>query len=97
MLNGLDFYVGPVQEIAVVGAAANPEVIDVLRHLRRRYCPHQVIAWKATSETTRQLEELLPLLKDRAALGEVTTYECENFTCRAPIVGAKALLSSPLG
>jgi hypothetical protein len=30
-------------------------------------------------------------------LGEVTTYVCENFTCKAPIVGAKALLSSTLG
>jgi uncharacterized protein YyaL (SSP411 family) len=97
MLNALDFYLGPVQEIAIVGAAANPEVIDVLRHLRRPFRPHQVIAWKPTRETPRQLEELLPLLKDRAALGEVTTYVCENFTCRAPIVGAKALLPSPLG
>ena len=97
MLNALDFYLGPVQEIAIVGAAANQEVIEVLHYLRRPFRPHQVIAWKPTSDTPRELEELLPLLKDRAALGEVTTYVCENFTCRAPIVGAKALLSSSLG
>src|SRR5207344_2486901 len=31
MLNALDFYLGPMQEIAVVGDSANSEVIDVLR------------------------------------------------------------------
>jgi uncharacterized protein YyaL (SSP411 family) len=89
MLSALDFYLGPVQEIAVVGEAANAEVIDVLRHLRRPFRPRQVMAWKTASE--KSLEELLPLLKDRGAMGAVTTYVCENFTCRAPIVGARGL------
>ncbi len=86
MLNALDFHLGPVQEIAVVGEAANPEVIEVLRHLRRPFRPHQVLAWKANGT-----DETLPLLKDRAALGSVTTYVCENFVCRKPIVGAKII------
>ena len=36
-------------------------------------------------------DEALPLLKDRKALGPVTTYVCENFTCQAPIIGTAAL------
>ena len=87
MLIALDFYLGPVQEIAVVGEAANPEVIEVLRHLRQPFRPHQVIAWKAASES----EAMLPLLHDRPALAAVTTYVCENFTCQTPLIGAKAL------
>ena len=89
MLNALDFYLGPVREIAVVGAAANPEVIEVLRLLRRPFRPHQVVAWQADSEGK------LALLKDRGPLGGVTTYVCESFTCQAPIVGAKALREHP--
>jgi uncharacterized protein YyaL (SSP411 family) len=88
MLSALDFYLGPVQEIAVVGDAGNAEVIDVLRQLRRPFRPHQVVAWKASGDAAA--EEVLPLLKDRGALGAVTTYVCENFACQAPIVGAKA-------
>jgi uncharacterized protein YyaL (SSP411 family) len=86
MLNALDFYLGPVKEIAVIGEPAHPEVIEVLRHLRRPFRPCQVVAWKA-----KDAEESLPLLKDRKALGDVTTYVCENFMCGTPIVGAKGI------
>ncbi len=88
MLIALDFHLGPVQEIAVVGEAANPEVIAVLRQLRRPFRPRQVVAWKAGSAPASS--EIVPLLKDRDSLGPVTAYVCENFTCQAPIVGAKA-------
>jgi uncharacterized protein YyaL (SSP411 family) len=89
MLCALDFYLGPVQEIAVVGAASHAEVLEVLRLLRQPFRPHQVIAWK--SGDPAGLEDVLSLLKDRGALGAVTTYVCENFTCRPPVIGAKAL------
>ncbi len=82
MLSALDFHLGPVQEIAVIGEFSNPEVIEVLRRLRRPFRPNQVVAWKATGA-----DDALPLLKGRAALGNVTTYICENFVCQAPIVG----------
>jgi uncharacterized protein YyaL (SSP411 family) len=91
MLIALDFYLGPTQEIVVVGEAANPEVIEVLRFLRQTFRPNQVLAWKAQTDTPKELEELLPILKDRSAQGAATTYVCENFTCQAPIVGAQAL------
>jgi uncharacterized protein YyaL (SSP411 family) len=86
MLIALDFQLGPVKEIAVVGDAANSEVIDVLRQLRQPFRPHQVVAWKGNAA-----DGALPLLKDRPALGVVTTYVCESFTCQAPIIGAKEL------
>ena len=92
MLCALDFYLGPVEEIAVVGAADQPEVVEVLRMLRREFRPSQVVAWKASKD-----DGSLPLLKDRAALGNVTTYICENFTCQAPLVGAAALANRLAG
>jgi uncharacterized protein YyaL (SSP411 family) len=87
MLNALDFYFGPVKEIAVVGDAGNADVQTVLRHLRQAFRPHQVVAWKS-----RTADSTLPLLKVRKALGDVTTYVCADFTCKAPIVGATAVL-----
>jgi uncharacterized protein YyaL (SSP411 family) len=91
MLIALDFYLGPVQEVALVGDAANPGVIEALRCLRRSFRPHQVLAWKPKGDTAQDAEELLPLLKGRSDLGDVTAYLCENFTCQAPIVGAQEL------
>jgi uncharacterized protein YyaL (SSP411 family) len=91
MLNALDFATAPVKEIAVIGEAKNPEVIEVLRHLRRPFRPNQVVAWKANNA-----DESLPLLQDRKALGAVTTYVCENFTCEAPLVGAEAFKANIL-
>jgi uncharacterized protein YyaL (SSP411 family) len=86
MLCALDFYLGPVQEIAVVGEASNPEVVEVLRLLRQPFRPHQVLAWKPPDG-----DDTLPLLKGREAKGAVTTYVCERFTCAAPVVGVAAL------
>ena len=36
-------------------------------------------------------ENVIPLLKDRPGRGAVTTYICENFTCREPLVGAEGV------
>jgi uncharacterized protein YyaL (SSP411 family) len=86
MLTALDFWRGPVKEMVVVGEAAHAEVMEVLRHLRRPFRPHQVISWKA-----KDADESLPLLKDKKALGAVTTYVCENFACQAPLVGVSEI------
>jgi uncharacterized protein YyaL (SSP411 family) len=86
MLCALDFHLGPVQEIAVVGEASNPEVIEVLRMLRQPFRPHQVLAWKTPGD-----DGGVPLLKGREAKGAVTTYVCQGFTCGAPLVGVEAL------
>jgi hypothetical protein len=34
---------------------------------------------------------LLPILADKPAQGPVTVYPCQNFVCRAPLVGLDAL------
>jgi uncharacterized protein YyaL (SSP411 family) len=86
MLNALDFYLGPVQEIAVVGDMAHAEVMEVLRLLRRAFRTNQVVAWKAGDE-----HSAVPLLKEKKPLGNVTTHVCENFACQAPLVGVQAL------
>jgi uncharacterized protein YyaL (SSP411 family) len=89
MLIAVDFHLGPVQEFAVVGDPAAAETREVLRVLNEGFRPRKVVALKAGP--TPEAERVVPLLADRAASGPVTTYVCENFTCRAPLVGATAL------
>jgi uncharacterized protein YyaL (SSP411 family) len=92
MLIALDFYLGPVREVVVVGAAANAAVQQVLGRLRRDFEPHQVLAWRpADIAAAAEAEKVVPLLADRTARGDVTTYICRNFHCEGPLVGVAEL------
>ena len=99
MLIALDFDLGPVREFAVVGDPANAETQQVLRLIRQRFRPHKVVCGKrgvgsrsqAQLGNESEVEKMVPLLANRSAQGVVTTYICENQTCQAPVVGARAL------
>ncbi|MBX9625163.1 MAG: thioredoxin domain-containing protein [Gemmataceae bacterium] len=87
MLVALDFHLGPVDEVAVVGHAADPETAEVLRLVRRGFHPNRVVAYHDPSTGDPPAE--VGLLKDRPTVGgRVTTYVCENSVCRAPLVGS---------
>ncbi|MFO0929362.1 MAG: thioredoxin domain-containing protein [Gemmataceae bacterium] len=89
MLLALDFYLGPVQEFAIVGDPADAETRRVLSALYATFRPNKVVALRPPAGPVR--EDLLPLLAGRQAVdGRVTTYVCENFACQAPLVGADA-------
>jgi uncharacterized protein len=91
MLIALDFWLGPVEEVAVVGDPAAEDTRRVLRAARAGFHPRRVLAQKPASGDTRSLEELLPLLAGKTASGGVvTTYVCQNFACQAPLVGTGA-------
>jgi uncharacterized protein len=85
MLVALDFYLGPVQEIAVVGKSTDAETNQALRMIRHRFAPTQVVAAQFLDENTAAN---IPLLRDRSAVDDkVTVYVCANFACQAPLVG----------
>src|SRR5262249_42021028 len=88
MLVALDFYLGPVQEFAVVGEPA-AETQRVLRAIFQCFRPNKAVALKRPDDAAA--EELIPLLAGRDYRGQTTTYISETFTCGAPLVGAAAL------
>jgi uncharacterized protein YyaL (SSP411 family) len=89
MLIALDFYLGPVQELAIVGDPAAEDTRRVLRTIRQGFRPNRVVALQPVGGEGRP--DLIPLLADKPAHhGTVTTYVCEDFSCQAPLVGAEA-------
>jgi uncharacterized protein YyaL (SSP411 family) len=86
MLIALDFYLGPVQEFAVVGDPAAADTGRVLRAIRSGFRPNKVVALKSPKE-----EGEVPLLEGKVGDGVVATYICQDFACQAPLVGAEAL------
>jgi uncharacterized protein YyaL (SSP411 family) len=89
-LTALDFYLGPVQEFAVVGDPAGADTKRVLRAIRGGFRPNRVVALKPAGAEGAAAERAVPLLAGKTADGAVTTYVCQDFTCQAPLVGAEA-------
>jgi uncharacterized protein YyaL (SSP411 family) len=89
MLLALDYDLGPVQEVAVVGDGASDEVRRVLRAARGPFRPRRVVAFRDTSADDPEAAKL-PLLADKPAQGPVATYICQNYSCQAPLLGAEA-------
>jgi uncharacterized protein YyaL (SSP411 family) len=94
MLIALDFHLGPVEEVAVVGDPSAEGTKSVLRTLGTAFAPNRVTAFKppaASSETDKSV----PLLAGKTAVGsDVTAYVCRDFACAAPLVGADAAVAA---
>lgn len=90
MLIALDFYLGPVQEIAVVGRMSDSDTRFAIGVIRKAFRPNQVIAFHDPSSGIAP--DFIPLLKEKSMVdGKVTVYVCENFACQAPLVGVEAV------
>jgi uncharacterized protein len=90
MLAALDFYLGPVKEIVVVGGGESADVQRVLRTVQRAYLPNALLVFHDPARGEPP-PELRALLEGKAAGPEVRTYVCENMTCQAPLEGTEAV------
>ena len=88
LLIALNFHSGPTDEIAVVGSRGDGETDRVLKAIRAKFRPNQVIAFHdpASGEPPHEIA----LLKDKPMQNRVTVYVCRNFACQTPIVGTEA-------
>jgi hypothetical protein len=95
MLVALDFYLGPVEEFAVVGSAKAKDTAEALQIIQSGFQPNKVVALLDTdlkASERQKLIKLVPLLEGKDGNGkEVTIYICKDFVCQAPIVGIEAL------
>jgi uncharacterized protein YyaL (SSP411 family) len=86
-LTAMDFALGPVVEVAIVGEPDTSEAAALLGPLREVYRPHQVVAIAADPEASA-----IPLLRARERVdGRATAYVCRDFACRLPVTDAAAL------
>ncbi len=90
-LVALDFFVGPVKEVAVVGPAEAAATRAMLQKVRRTFSPRTVLAW-ADPSTAAGAGDIVPLLADRPLVdGAPAAYVCQDRTCLAPVTNAEAL------
>jgi len=91
MLIALNFWFGPVDEIAVVGSKESPEVEQILSVLRGQFRPNRVIAFLDPASGPPPAE--IPLLADRSARGGVAVYVCRNSVCKTPFIGLESIMA----
>ena len=81
-LSAADFAIGPVQEVAILGATDDPKRQALIETLWGAYRPNLV----AAISTYPLPEGSPPLLADRPLCdGQPTAYVCQNFVCKQPV------------
>jgi uncharacterized protein YyaL (SSP411 family) len=82
LLRAVDFALGDVREVAIVGEPA--EAAALVRVVRDAFRPHVVLAGGP--------QEGVPLLAGRGLVdGRAAAYVCERFSCQAPVTEPDAL------
>jgi hypothetical protein len=89
LLIALDMWLGPMQELVLIGGGDEPANHKAIATLQQSYLPNAVIAFRPADEQSALLD---PLFAGRTAHGgEPTLYVCENFSCQAPVSGLEAV------
>jgi uncharacterized protein YyaL (SSP411 family) len=84
LLEAADFFVGPVREIAVIGARQDSATRELLQTVYHRYLPNRIVALCEPSSTDGAAD--IPLLQGKTLIeGKPTAYVCEDYVCRAPV------------
>ncbi|MEO7118355.1 MAG: thioredoxin domain-containing protein, partial [Candidatus Limnocylindrales bacterium] len=80
-LIGIDLAIGPLNEVAIVGDAADPATRTLVAEAFRTHRPRQVVAVGPAGG-----QSAIPLLLDRPLRdGRSTAYVCRDFACRQPV------------
>ena len=85
MLSALDFFLSPVQEVAIIGDPAAADTQALLKMVRGKYRPNSVLTF-SSPDMLEENAALIPLLRGREAIeGRATAYVCENMACQLPV------------
>jgi uncharacterized protein len=77
LLQAIDFHLGPVREVALVG----DDTSALARVVRAKFRPYVVVAGGDGADAAG-----VPLLEGRTPVGgRAAAYVCERFSCRAPV------------
>ncbi len=89
-LCALDFYLGPVVEVALIEPETGDGAAPLAAEVFKRYLPSRAIAGARLGDSAASAG--IPLLENRALVGgRATAYVCRRFTCRKPTTSPEEL------
>jgi uncharacterized protein len=87
-LVGLEFALGPTQEIVIASSEDDAEGKAMIREAHHRFLPRSVLLW-STPEREEALRAIVPLIANqRPVEGRAAAYVCERYACKAPVTSA---------
>ena len=91
-LNFLDFYLGPSQEIVLVGDPDGETTRAMTAMIQQRFQPNKVFLFRAEDDTGKKLGVLCPFVEGMKTIGrKATVYLCEGYSCKTPLTDLAAL------
>ncbi|HEX8353204.1 MAG TPA: thioredoxin domain-containing protein [Pyrinomonadaceae bacterium] len=85
-LAAFDFYLSTPKEVVIVAGVDAAQAEPLKREVWGRYLPNKVVALAAGEGDAAAAAGLVPLLRERTAVGgRATAYVCENYTCLRPV------------
>jgi uncharacterized protein YyaL (SSP411 family) len=91
-LAGLDFALGPSQEVVIVGEEGAADTIAMVRALAERFLPSTTVQFKPEGGGA-DLATVAPFTKSMGMMdGRATAYVCSGQACAPPAVGVEAML-----
>ena len=90
-LSAVDFYLGPVKEVALAGDRENSDLRALHDALYDRFEPNLIVGY--VDESRAETTDRLPFLRERPVRdGRATAYVCEHFACLPPVHDPEALI-----
>ena len=85
LLSGLDFALGPSQEVVVVGDRTASPTQEAIRTLRRGFRPKTVVLLKAPDAGDSSIAQIAPFTRDMESRdGRTTLHVCRGHQCERP-------------
>jgi len=84
-LCGLDFAIGPSNEVVITGTMEHPDTKAMITTLRKSFVPNKVVVFRLDSSDHPEIDTIAPYVQSCiAANGRATAYVCRQFTCSLP-------------
>jgi len=91
-LNFLDFYLGPSQEIVLVGKPDWETTRVITAAIQQKFLPNKVLLFRAEDDTGKKLADLCPFVEGMKSTDrKATAYLCEGFSCKTPLTDLAAI------
>jgi uncharacterized protein len=93
LLVGVDFSLGPSHEVVIVGKPRADDTNRLVRALRSRFIPNNVIMLKLIGEESSEITRLAPYTATYTVKeGKATAYVCSNYSCQLPTTDPAEML-----
>ncbi len=84
-LCGLDFAIGPANEVVIVGHPNHSDTRMMIKAFRKPFAPNKIVVFRPESSGQTDIETVAPYVQSYSCIpGRATAYVCANFSCKAP-------------